>query len=245
MREKSLRAVSQVLFAVSVVAALGGCTITPWGATPESYNGASGTYQTNGAATNPVPAGFYRVNPGDTLPGIANAYGQRSQDLARWNGLPPDASVTVGQVLRVAPPTAAIAPPVSTPGAGAVAQQGVLMWPLHGPILRTFGQANSKGIVIGGRVGDPVKAAAAGRVVYAGNGIEAYGPLIIIKHDDSLITAYGQNSTLLVKEGDAVTQGQTIGQVGSDSHGVASIQFEVRKDGHPVDPLEWLPRAGG
>jgi lipoprotein NlpD len=81
--------------------------------------------------------------------------------------------------------------------------------------------------------------------VYAGTGIEAYGPLIIIKHDDSLITAYGQNSTLLVKEGDAVTQGQTIGQVGSDSHGVASIQFEVRKDGHPVDPLEWLPRSGG
>lgn len=244
MRDKSLHVVSQVLFAISVVAALSGCTITPLGTSPESYNGAYGTYQTNGAA-NPVPAGFYRVNPGDTLAGIASAYGQHPQDLARWNGLAPGASVTVGQVLRVAPPTAAIQPPPSAPGVGAVAQQGVLMWPLHGPILKQFAVGNSKGIVIGGRIGDPVKAAAAGRVVYAGNGIEAYGPLIIIKHDDSLITAYGQNSTLLVKEGDAVTQGETIGQVGVDSHGVASIQFEVRKDGHPVDPLEWLPRAGG
>jgi lipoprotein NlpD len=96
--------------------------------------------------------------------------------------------------------------------------------------------------VIGGRPGDPVKAAATGRVVYAGTGIEAYGPLIIIKHDDSLITAYGQNSTLLVKEGDAVAQGQTIGEVGVDSRGVASIQFEVRQNGQPVDPLAWLPR---
>jgi lipoprotein NlpD len=247
MREKSLRAVSQILLAVSVVAALAGCTMTPWGQSSGSYNESSGAYQTNGAATNPVPAGYYRINPGDTLPAIASAYGQRPQDLARWNGLPPNASVSVGQVLRVAPPAVAVAPPVAVPGpnVGAQAQQGVLMWPLRGPILKTFASGNGKGIVIGGHVGDPVKAAAAGRVVYAGTGIEAYGPLIIIKHDDSLITAYGQNSTLLVKEGDAVTQGQTIGQVGSDSHGVASIQFEVRKDGHPVDPLEWLPRSGG
>jgi len=240
MTEKSLRAGSQVLIAVAAAALLGGCTITPWGMSPAPYNSTSGSYQTNGA-TGAVAAGFYRVNPGDTLPGIAAAFGQRPQDLARWNGLPPNASVTVGEVLRVAPPAAASA----APGAGAFAQQGTLTWPLRGPILKTFAPGSSKGIVIGGRIGDPVKAAAAGRVVYAGTGIEAYGPLIIIKHDDSLITAYGQNSTLLVKEGDAVTQGQTIGEVGSDSRGVASIQFEVRKDGHPVDPLAWLPKTGG
>ncbi|RFU49412.1 peptidoglycan DD-metalloendopeptidase family protein [Paraburkholderia sp. DHOC27] len=262
MRDKSLRAFSQTLFAVSIVVALAGCTISPWGSSPESYNGASGNYQTNGAAMNPVPPGYYRVNPGDTLPAIANAFGQHPQDVARWNGMLPNASVYVGQVLRVAPPAVAGVPPVGgpNPAAGApgavpgpggpalaqgAAQQGVLTWPLRGPILKNFANGNGKGIVIGGHVGDPVRAAAAGRVVYAGTGIEAYGPLIIIKHDDSLITAYGQNSTLLVKEGDAVTQGQAIGAVGSDSHGVASIQFEVRKDGHPVDPLEWLPRAGG
>jgi lipoprotein NlpD len=154
-------------------------------------------------------------------------------------------------VLRVAPPPVVAGlpapgvPGVPGAGAGAVAQQGALMWPLRGPVLKSFVPGSSKGIVIGGRIGDPVKAAAAGRVVYAGTGIEAYGPLIIIKHSDSLITAYGQNSTLLVKEGDAVSQGQTIGEVGADSRGVGSIQFEVRQDGHPVDPLAWLPRAGG
>jgi len=242
MTEKSQRAASQVLIAVSVAAALSGCMTTPWDENP-SYNGASASSQTNGVPTGQVAAGYYRVNPGDTLPGIAAAYGQRPQDLARWNGLQPNASVTVGQVLRVAPPPAGVAPPA--PGAGGVAQQGTLMWPLRGPVLKSFVPGGSKGIVIGGRLGDPVKAAAAGRVVYAGTGIEAYGPLIIIKHSDTLITAYGQNSTLLVKEGDAVTQGQVIGEVGADSRGVASIQFEVRQDGHPVDPLTWLPKSGG
>jgi lipoprotein NlpD len=245
MTKKSQRAALQVLIAVSVVAALSGCMTTPWGES-SSYNGASGSYQTNNVPTGQVAAGYYRVNPGDTLPSIAAAYGQRPQDLARWNGLQPNASVTVGQVLRVAPRRPAVAPPEpGGPVAGAVAQQGVLMWPLRGPVLKPFVPGSSKGIVIGGRIGDPVKAAAAGRVVYAGTGIEAYGPLIIIKHSDTLITAYGQNSTLLVKEGDAVTQGQVIGAVGADSRGVGSIQFEVRQDGHPVDPLTWLPKSGG
>ena len=261
MTEKSQRAASQVLMAASVVAALSGCAMTPWGDS-SAYNGASGSYQTNSVPTGQVAAGYYRVNPGDTLPGIAAAYGQRPQDLARWNGLQPNASVTVGEVLRVAPPPGAVAPPALPPqnppgaqqgvpgapgaaGAGAIAQQGMLTWPLRGPVLKGFAPGSSKGIVIGGRLGDPVKAAAAGRVVYAGSGIEAYGPLIIIKHSDTLITAYGQNGTLLVKEGDAVTQGQVIGEVGADSRGVASIQFEVRQDGHPVDPLAWLPKSGG
>jgi lipoprotein NlpD len=249
MTKKSHRVASQVLMVVFLAAAFSGCTLTPWGSNSEPYSNGSGSYQTNGAATGPVAAGYYRVNPGDTLPGIAAAYGQRPQDLARWNGLTPNASVTVGQVLRVAPPPAVAgssapgAPGV--PGAGTVAQQGALMWPLRGPVLKPFVPGSTKGIVIGGRIGDPVKAAAAGRVVYAGSGIEAYGPLIIIKHSDSLITAYGQNSTLLVKEGDAVAQGQTIGEVGADSRGVGSIQFEVRQDGHPVDPLIWLPKVGG
>jgi lipoprotein NlpD len=205
-----------------------------------------------------VPAGFYRVNPGDTLPAIASAYGRKLQEVASWNGLPINAAVSPGQVLRVSPPMASgsvITPPVnvgpnppvtpSAPVASAAPQQGILQWPLRGPILKAFAPGKSNGIVIGGHPGDPVKAAATGRVVYAGTGIEAYGPLIIIKHDDSLITAYGQNSTLLVKEGDAVAQGQTIGEVGVDSRGVASIQFEVRQNGQPVDPLAWLPKSGG
>jgi lipoprotein NlpD len=248
------------LLAVAALGALfSGCTTMPWESTP-FYSSAPAGPTT--LSTVPVPAGFYRVNPGDTIGGIASAYGRRPQEIAAWNGLAVNSPVNPGQVLRVSPPMASgsvvtapvpVTPnapgaPAATPAAPTASsgpQQGVLQWPLRGPILKAFTQGGSKGIVIGGHPGDPVKAAATGRVVYAGTGIEAYGPLIIIKHDDSLITAYGQNSQLLVKEGDAVVQGQTIGEVGVDSRGVASIQFEVRQNGQAVDPLAWLPKSGG
>ena len=242
----------RLLTTAALGAMFSGCTTMPWESTPFYSNAPSGPTT---LSTVPVPAGFYRVNPGDTLAGIASAYGRRPQEIAGWNGLVVNSPVTPGQVLRVSPPMASgsiVTPPVNVspntpaaPTAAAGAQQGVLQWPLRGPVLRAFVPGKSNGIVIGGHLGDPVKAAATGRVVYAGTGIEAYGPLIIIKHDDSLITAYGQNSTLLVKEGDAVAQGQTIGEVGVDSRGVASIQFEVRQNGQPVDPLAWLPKSGG
>jgi lipoprotein NlpD len=248
-------AATRLLAAAALGVMLNGCTSMPWDNAPFYSNTQS---RPTTLSTVPVPAGFYRANPGDTLAGIASAYGHKTQDIATWNGLPVNAAVAPGQVLRVSPPMASgnvVTPPVTVapnapatpaaPAASAAPQPGVLQWPLRGPILKTFAAGRSNGIVIGGRAGDPVKAAATGRVVYAGSGIEAYGPLIIIKHDDSLITAYGQNSTLLVKEGDAVAQGQTIGEVGVDSRGVAAIQFEVRQNGQPVDPLAWLPKSGG
>jgi len=248
--------------AISLAAAslLGACTSYPF---DTSSTSPAPTYRTSGgAAANGVPAGFYRVNPGDTLPSVAGAFGHSAQDVAAWNGLTTTSPVAPGQVLRVAPPAYAQGAqsvqtsPVPSPGlvttpvpapAPAPAQpsgpvQGVLVWPLRGPILKPYVAGKTKGIVIGGRPGDEVRAAAAGRVVYAGTGIEAYGPLVIIKHDDTLITAYGQNSRLLVQEGDAVQQGQPIGEVGVDNTGVPGIQFEVRKDGKPTDPLAWLPR---
>ncbi|KAA1013193.1 peptidoglycan DD-metalloendopeptidase family protein [Paraburkholderia panacisoli] len=247
---------TRLLTAAALGVMFSGCTTMPWESTPFYSNAPAGPTT---LGTVPVPAGFYRVNPGDTLGGIASAYGRKPQEIAAWNGLAVNSPVNPGQVLRVSPPMASgsvVTPPVNVapgaPGAAPAAptasagpQQGVLQWPLRGPILKAFAPGKSNGIVIGGRPGDPVKAAATGRVVYAGSGIEAYGPLIIIKHDDSLITAYGQNSALLVKEGDAVAQGQTIGEVGVDSRGVASIQFEVRQNGQPVDPLTWLPKSGG
>ncbi|MEZ0603494.1 peptidoglycan DD-metalloendopeptidase family protein [Paraburkholderia sp. IW21] len=245
---------TRLLMAAALGVLFTGCTTMPWDSTP-FYSNAPARPTTLG--TVPVPAGYYRANPGDTLAGIAAAYGHKPQEIAAWNGLASNSAVNPGQVLRVSPPMASgsvVTPPVNvagqnspgaTPATPGVPLQGVLQWPLRGPVLKAFAPGKSNGIVIGGRPGDPVKAAATGRVVYAGSGIEAYGPLIIIKHDDSLITAYGQNSTLLVKEGDAVAQGQTIGEVGVDSRGVASIQFEVRQNGQPVDPLAWLPKSGG
>ncbi|MDE1179718.1 peptidoglycan DD-metalloendopeptidase family protein [Paraburkholderia sp.] len=220
--------------AVGVAMLLGACAGPSWDSGDSTYRSAAPATSTSGSRQ--VPAGYYRANPGDTLASIATAFAQRPQDIALWNGLAPGTPIVAGQVLRVAPLASGVAS-----GSGAV-QSGVLMWPLRGAVLKPFVPGKTKGIVIAGKPGDLVKAAAAGRVVYAGTGIEAYGPLIIIKHDDSLITAYGQNGTVLVREGDAVTQGQAIGEVGNDGQGGGSIQFEVRKDGHPVDPLPWLPR---
>jgi lipoprotein NlpD len=242
------RRTARVLLFAGVAMSMGACTIVPWNETTHPGTSAQ-TYQPSSGG---VPAGYYRVNPGDSLLSVATAFGQHAEDVAAWNHLSPNAPVTAGQILRVAPPAAyvtgpgGVVPPVTGGGTGAPAEVSTvkLAWPVRGPILSTFNAAR-KGIVIGGKPGDPVKASAAGRVVYAGTGMEAYGPLIIIKHDATIITAYGHNRALLVKEGDAVTQGQTIAEMGADANGAGSIQFEVRSSGKPVDPLSLLPKPGG
>jgi len=114
---------------------------------------------------------------------------------------------------------------------------------MNGNVATRFAPGKSRGIVIAGAPGQPVKAAAAGRVMYAGSGIQGYGKLIIVKHDTHLLTAYGRNGRLLVKQGDAVKLGQTIATSGADSAGVGTLLFEVRENGKPVDPQDWLPRS--
>lgn len=114
-------------------------------------------------------------------------------------------------------------------------------WPVRGPMLNSFDESKNKGVNIGGALGAPVKAAADGRIVYAGNGLRGYGNLIIIKHDATYLTAYAHNRTLLVKEGDPVTRGQTIAEMGSTDSDRVMLHFEVRKQGKPVDPLKYLP----
>lgn len=234
----------------ATVVLVSGCTTgwMPWEQQP-TYPSAS-VQRTQ----QPVPAGYYRVNPGDTVAGIAAAFGQRKQDIADWNHIAADVPPLPGQVLRVAPqpaaqamsPGAGTAANVANGMAGANAAPAVrLAWPVQGPVLKPFVAGKTNGIVIGGTEGETVKAAAAGRVVYAGTGLEAYGPLVIVKHNDSLITAYGHNSKLLVKEDDAVAQGQAIAEMGADAKGAGTLEFEVRRDGKPVDPLGYLPRQGG
>ncbi|WP_198665343.1 peptidoglycan DD-metalloendopeptidase family protein [Paraburkholderia kururiensis] len=221
-----------------------GCTTgwMPWEQQQPAYPSAS-VQRTQ----QPVPAGYYRVNPGDTVAGIAAAFGQRKQDIADWNHIAADVPPLPGQVLRVAPlPSAQAMSPGAGTANGANAAPAVrLAWPVQGPVLKPFVAGKTNGIVIGGTEGETVKAAAAGRVVYAGTGLEAYGPLVIVKHNDSLITAYGHNSKLLVKEDDAVAQGQAIAEMGADAKGAGTLEFEVRRDGKPVDPLGYLPRQGG
>lgn len=115
-------------------------------------------------------------------------------------------------------------------------------WPTLGKVEQGFNPAdNKKGLDIGGKSGQLIKAAAAGSVVYSGAGLLGYGNLVIIKHDDTYLSAYGHNKTIYVKEGDTVRAGQTIAEMGDTAKDGPILHFEIRKDGKPVDPLQYLP----
>ncbi|WP_238946816.1 peptidoglycan DD-metalloendopeptidase family protein [Seongchinamella unica] len=115
-------------------------------------------------------------------------------------------------------------------------------WPTVGKVIRGYSSTVHKGIDISGRSGDPVEAVAAGQVVYAGTGIVGLGELIIIKHNDVYLSAYGHNSRLLVAEGTTVKAGQKIAEKGNTGTDKVQLHFEIRKEGKPIDPLRVLPR---
>ena len=115
------------------------------------------------------------------------------------------------------------------------------IWPANGVVLAGFDEVKNKGLDIGGAAGDPVLAAADGRVVYVGAGLRGYGNLIILKHDNVYLTAYAHNQTLLVKEDQSVLKGQKIAQMGSSDADRVKLHFEVRRQGKPVDPAKYLP----
>ncbi len=130
------------------------------------------------------------------------------------------------------------APP--KPTESVVAGAMTFAWPVQGVVLDNFEEGKNKGINIGGVAGTAVKAAAEGRVVYAGNGLRGYGNLIIIKHNDQFLTAYAHNRALLVKENDTVKKGQEIAEMGNGDAERVMLHFEIRRQGKPVDPLTYL-----
>jgi lipoprotein NlpD len=115
------------------------------------------------------------------------------------------------------------------------------LWPANGPVASGFEEGRSKGVAIAGKAGDPVLAAADGRVVYAGSGLRGYGNLVIVKHNNTYLTAYAHNQTLLVKEDQVVRRGQRIAEMGSSDSDRVQLHFEIRKQGKPVDPQRLLP----
>ena len=115
------------------------------------------------------------------------------------------------------------------------------MWPSGGAVASGFEEGRSKGLAIIGKAGDPVVAAADGRVVYAGSGLRGYGNLVIVKHNDTYLTAYAHNQLLLVKEDQAVRRGQKIAEMGATDADRVQLHFEVRRQGKPVDPARYLP----
>ncbi len=213
-------------------------------------------------------AGYYTVKPGDTLIRIGLDSGQNWRDVVRWNNLENPNLIEVGQVLRVVPPgsdsaavvtrpvsagsvianngaasaaRASSAPASATPSAPAGEDDIGWIWPAQGSLLTGFDETKNKGLDISGAAGDAVIASADGRVVYAGAGLRGYGNLIILKHNNTYLTAYAHNQSLLVKEDQSVKKGQKIAEMGNSDADRVKLHFEIRRQGKPVDPARYLP----
>lgn len=145
---------------------------------------------------------------------------------------PASAAASAGTVAASAPTVAAPRDPEGEPN---------WTWPAAGPVATPFDEVKSKGLAITGKAGDPVLAAADGRVVYAGAGLRGYGNLVIVKHNATYLTAYAHNQALLVKEDQAVRRGQKIAEMGNSDAERVQLHFEIRRQGKPVDPARLLP----
>ncbi len=148
----------------------------------------------------------------------------------------PTAAVTAPVVAATSPPIAA--PPAAPRDAD---DDVAWAWPSAAAVAAPFDEARNKGLVFTGKAGDPVLAAADGRVVYAGSGLRGFGNLVIVKHNNSFLTAYAHNQTLLVKEDQAVRRGQRIAEMGSSDAERVQLHFEIRRLGKPIDPARLLP----
>jgi lipoprotein NlpD len=147
----------------------------------------------------------------------------------------------------VRPPASAANPPnASTPtnnlaNTDSAEDTVSFQWPTRGNVLAGFDEVKNKGIDIAGKAGDPVLAAADGKVVYAGSGLRGYGNLVILKHNNTYLTAYAHNQSLLVKEDQAIKRGQKIAEMGNSDADQVKLHFEIRRQGKPVDPAKYLP----
>ncbi len=194
----------------------------------------------------------YVVRPQDTLYSIAWRYGLDFRDLARWNNIGSDFHIAVGQALMLAPgrsrvltpPRRRPAPPSETATATATASSrpGVagLKWAWPTDRYGAPRPVPGGGILLSGHLGQDIRAASAGRVVYTGSGIRGYGNLIIIKHGEHLLSAYAHNRESLVHEGQEVALGEVIGRMGEGAPDKPVLYFEIRRNGKPIDPLRFL-----
>ncbi len=205
----------------------------------------------------------HKVQKGDTLYSIGWRYGQEADQIAQWNNLRSPYMIHQGQVLRIAPPlersiqttpkaaptqrqraSVVLEPPADKPLPKISAGPVVWGWPAEGKLIATFSAKNldNKGVDISAKRGTPVRAAARGKVVYSGSGLTGYGNLLIIKHNESYLSAYAHNDTLLVKEGEAVKLGQKVAAMGDTGSDRVMLHFEIRYNGKPVNPQHYLPK---
>ena len=200
----------------------------------------------------PIASGTYTVKSGDTLYSIAARNNVELRELAKLNNIGNDFRIYPGQVLRLSSTVAkprqvdkpvratADVPKVVAPPPSNIKWN----WPTSSANFAATTRPNGGvGLVIKGRVGQDINAAAAGRVVYTGSGLLGYGQLIIIKHDDVYLSAYGHTDSVLVHEGDQVTANQKVASMSNGPNGEPMLYFEIRVNGQPTDPLAVLPRV--
>ena len=220
----------QVIILLCVLMFIGGCSSGPgWSSQPDEHI----------------------VRRGETLFAIAWRYGKDPAAVARWNQLGNGSLIYPGQVIRLTPSsgsstrtrTSATKTP-SKPLPSVPSQPPPpWTWPTTGNVSVQFGgkPGTGTGILIDGKVGQAVTAAASGTVVYAGSGLIGYGQLIILKHNDTYLSAYGYNASLLAKEGQKIKKGQRIATMGEGPERKARLHFEIRRNGKPVNPRQFLP----
>ena len=265
MSSKSFQRLAAGLLLSATLALLAACSSTP-------KNGVNVVDRNGVAQRPAVTTGQYAVRRGDTLFSIAFRYGWDWKALAARNNIAAPFTIVPGQVIRFdgrsgsqpaggttttvvssssgskttvikRSAATATAPAAVAPLPAGPAPKG-WGWPSNGILIGKFSSNGSlnKGIDIAGDLGQPVLAASDGSVVYAGSGLRGYGELIIIKHSDTYVSAYGHNRRLLVREGQQVKVGQTIAEMGSTGTDRVKLHFEIRRQGKPVDPLQFLPR---
>lgn len=219
-----------------------------------------------------LPRGYHQVYRGETLYSIAFRYGLDYRSIAKINHLSSPYKIHPGQKLRLAvlrPLTAKgrggknrkssvrnltrpikLNKPITATHLASLSARPSMYtklawhWPTQGAIISGFlpNVTGNKGIDITGQYGQPIYAAAAGRVVYCGMGLRGYGQLIIIKHNDEYLSAYAHNSQLLVKEGNLIKAGQQIAKMGNSDSNRVKLHFEIRRAGKPINPLIYLPK---
>lgn len=213
---------------------------------------AAGTAQTQPIASAPVvekralDGGVVAPPPAnsDTLKREPKAgkepYSEQALALAQGSVRPPEPSPAP----RTEPAPVPVPPatPVPPPAAPVNGDDVTWIWPAGGKLVATYSDGGSKGIDIAGKAGDPVVAAGDGKVVYSGTGLRGYGKLVIVKHNNTYLSAYAHNQTILVKEGQSVSKGQKIAEMGNTDADQVKLHFEVRRQGKPVDPLKYLPQ---
>ncbi|MGV8959162.1 MAG: peptidoglycan DD-metalloendopeptidase family protein [Stenotrophomonas sp.] len=237
-----------------MVSALGACGT----ATVVKPSGAGASAASAPRASVAKPGQTAVVKRGDTLFALARIHNITPRDLAAWNGLSEPYTIYPGQSLRLypggavagarspmaSPGTSAARPPAAAAPVAAPINSGIgWRWPADGVVVGRYvaGETTKQGVDIAGASGQSVRAAGPGVVVYSGAGLVGYGELIIIKHNEQWLSAYGHNRKRLVNEGQNVKAGEQIAEMGRTGAARDMLHFEIRYNGKPVDPLLYLP----